>query len=180
MRLLSIAIVNAFSICVVVWPVKAEFTTGLIDVDFKLIFNNLPPPFPPQVGPAVVGVDGDIWNTDSNPFVHTTGILGLAKGIASNGVTYSLSGATNGITGFTGFASSPYASLMGDGFTVNPGNTMTIAFNGLTAFQPYDLYFYSSFANSLGGDVRTTTFTISGTSLTAMTVGTRQRFRRRK
>jgi hypothetical protein len=154
------------SIWLVAFPAKAEFTSGLINVDFKFTAA-----FPQQTGPAVIGVDGDIWNTDSNPFVHTTGILGLAKGIASNGVTYSLSGVTNAVTGQNAFGSSAYQSLMGDGFIVAPGNTMTISFSGLTAFQPYELYFYSSNANPGGTDNRSTIFTIGGVSLTATTLG---------
>src|SRR5207253_3041727 len=51
------------------------------------------------------------------------------------------------------------------------GSTMTITFNALTAFQPYDLYFYASNANPAGTDVRTTNFTIAGTSLAATTTG---------
>jgi hypothetical protein len=146
---------------------RADFTIGLIDVDFKFTTT-----FPQQTGPAVIGVVGDLWNSDLNYLAHTTGVLNLAKGASSNGVTYSLAGATNAIVGQGGgFAETPYASLMADGYTVSSGNTMTITFNGLTAFQPYDLYLYSSFANSSGNDIRTTTFTISGTSLTATTVG---------
>jgi hypothetical protein len=172
MRRLSLAIVIAISIWATALPAKAEFSTGLIGVDFKLILINFPPPLPPQVGGAVIGADGDVWNTDSNFLPHTTGVLTLAKGLASNAVAYSLSGATNIIIGQgTGFASTPYASLMADGFTVAPGSVMTIAFNGLTPLQPYDLYFYSSFANPSGNDVRATTFTIAGTSMTATTVG---------
>jgi hypothetical protein len=32
---------------------------------------------------------------------------------------------------------------MADGFLEFPGSTFTMTFNGLTAFQPYDLYLYS-------------------------------------
>ena len=172
MRLLSTAILIVYSICLIPVPAKADFTSGLIDVDFKLMPTNLPPPFPPQVGPAVIGVDGDVWNTESNPFDHTSGVLGLAKGAPSSGVNYSLSGVTNAVTGQNAFsAPSPYRSLMGDGFIVAPGNTMTIAFSGLTAFQPYELYLYASNANPGGTDNRSTIFTIGGVSLTATTVG---------
>jgi hypothetical protein len=157
----------AASICLVALPAKAEFTAGLIDVDFKFTTA-----FPQQTGPAVTGVAGDLWNTELNPFAHTTGILSLAKGASSNGVTYSLAGATNALVGQGGgFASTQYASLMADGYTVSAGNTMTITLNGLTAFQPYNLYLYSSFADSSGSDIRTTTFTIGTASLTAMTIG---------
>ena len=171
MRLFAITIVNMVSIFLLASPVKAEFITGLIDVDFKLILTNFPPPFPPRVGAAVIGFDGDVWNTESNPFDHTSGVLGLAKGTPSSGVTYSQSGVTNAVTGQNAFASSPYRSLMGDGFIVSPGNTMTLVFSGLTAFQPYELYLYSSNANPAGIDNRSTTFTIGGVSLTATTAG---------
>ena len=145
---------------------KADFPTGLIDVDFNFDIGAT------QSGAAVIGTSGDVWNGQSNPFLDTIGVLKLATGSPSNGVAYSLSGLTNAIIIGGTSLGAQYAALMGDGYTVGPGNTMTIAFSGLTAFQPYDLYFYSSFATPSGNDFRTTTFTIAGNSLSAMNVGT--------
>lgn len=145
---------------------RAGFPTGLIDVDFNFDIGAT------QSGAAVIGASGDVWNGQSNPFLNTIGVLNLATGIPSNGVAYSLSGVTNaGIIGGTSLGATQYGALMSDGYTVGPGKTMTIGFSGLTAFQPYDLYFYSSFANPSGNDTRTTTFTIASNSLTAMNVG---------
>ncbi len=163
MRLLIHLTVAALSLCLLTVNANADFTSGLIDVDF-----NFTPQSTTESGPAVIGIYSDIWNPESNFSAHTTGVMGLATGSPSNGVAYSLSGVTNALIGGTAFTSTPYSSLMNDGYTVNPGNTMAIAFNGLTAFQPYDLYLYSSFANPAPAIRRTTTFTISGTSLTAM------------
>ena len=141
--------------------VHAEFTSGLINVDFRLAGSEFPPYFfPEQVGAAVVGGDGDKWNSESIIADHTSGNLILASGVISNDVTYSLKGVTGGVIAGIGF--------MGDGYTVSTGNTMTIAVNGLTAFQPYDLYFYSGHVF----DARTTTYTINGSSLTANSTGT--------
>ncbi len=130
---------------------KADFTTGLIDVDFK--FTTL---FPPQTGPAVIGSAGDVWNTELNPSPHTSAILNLSSGTTSNGVMYSLSGFTGAVITGTRF--------IDDGFSVGAGNTSTITLAGLTAFQPYDLYLYSGVSEQ---EVRTTTFTIAGSSLTS-------------
>src|SRR6476659_874499 len=130
-------------------PAKADFTTGLIDVDFKFT-NDLPN----MTGPAVIGSVGDIWNSDLNSFAHTTEVLNLTTGIPSNGVNYSLSGTTNAVIGAGG---PPGATFMGDGYIVSPGNTMMISVNGLTPFQPYDLYFYSSFVYPPSTDIRITT-----------------------
>jgi hypothetical protein len=127
MRLFSIAIVIAFSICLVALPAKAEFTTGLIDVYF-----NFTPQSTTQSGAAVIGTSGDIWNPESNFSAHTTGVLNLVTGSPSGGVAYSLSGVTNALIGGTAFSSTPFASLMNDGYTVSAGNTMAITLNGLT------------------------------------------------
>lgn len=149
-------------------PAKAEFTTGLIDMDFKLSSKA-----PPQVGAALLGAAGDKWNVQSGSgdgrLAHTTGVLILADGNASNGVTLSLSDYSDGIAGGpTGFASTPFSLLMADGFLEFPGSTFAMTFNGLTAFQPYDLYLYSDL---FGRDGRTTTFTIAGISNTAINLG---------
>jgi hypothetical protein len=134
-------------------PVNAEFTAGLIDLDFKFTTT-----WPVQTGPAVVGSAGDVWNTELNVFAPG-GALNLTTGIASNGVSYSASGVTSAIVGGPGF--------MFDGYTVSPGNTMTIIIAGLSPFQPYDLYFYSG----LPSPARSTTFIIAGSSLTSTIVG---------
>jgi hypothetical protein len=170
MRTIRFIFAVAVSFCLHA-PISAEMTSGQADMDFKLTLTNVPPFFPPQIGPAVIGAAGDTWNSESDPSAHTSAILALTSGVASGGVTYTLSGATTIVTGGTAFGSTPYASLMGDGYVVGIGHTMTITLNGLTAFHPYDLYFYSSFANPAGTDNRSTTFTIGGISLTATTVG---------
>jgi hypothetical protein len=167
MRQFAGAAAASILISLIASSARADFTSGLINVDFKFTTT-----FPPQTGPAVIGVAGDEWNSDYNPLAHSSAVLDLAKGAPSGGVTYTLAGGTGAVVGQGGaFFATPYSSLMADGFTVGAGNTMTITFNGLTAFQPYDLYFYSSFANPSGNDLRTTIFTIGIDSLTAMTVG---------
>jgi PEP-CTERM motif len=154
-------------VLMVAWssPAKAGFTNGLIDVDFNFAAGGT------QSGAAVIGASGDVWNGQSDYHVPSAAVLNLATGSPSSGVSYSLSGFTQEVDGGSALAFTQYGQLMRDGYIVGPGNTATISFSGLTAFQPYDLYFYSSFADASGTDVRTTTFTIAGNSLTATTVG---------
>ena len=146
-------------------PANAEFITGLINLDFKLDSN-----VPPQAGAALFGAAGDEWNVQSaqanGSSAHTTDVLVLANGTASDGVTLSLSDVSNIFAGGpSGFDATPYKNLMADGYIENTGKTFSMTFNGLTAFQPYDLYFYSFFPDSI---VHTTTFTIAGISRTVV------------
>ena len=154
----------AFQLLVAASPAIAGFTTGLIDMDFKLGSPQ------PQTGPALLGTAGDTWNVLSGQanghLAQTTAVLTLANGNTSNGVTVSLSDSSGAAeAGPSGFEGTPYARLMGDEFQEFAGGTFTMMFNGLTPFQPYDLYLYST---ELGNDNRMTTFTISEISLSVV------------
>ena len=120
---------------------KADFTSGLINVDF-----NFTPQAATQTGASTFGAAGDVWNPEFNFDAHTSGILNLATGNPSNNVTYSLNGVNHAIIGATAFLFTPLNPLMGDAYIVSPAKTMTVSFNGLSPLQPYDLYFYSSAA----------------------------------
>lgn len=146
---------------------KADFTTGLIDMDFD--------PFPEsttQTGAALIGSASDTWNSG---VLHPPGVLKLANGNVSNGVTISLAGQTSAIIGGPTFASTPYSPLMYDGYIVGTGKTMTLTFNGLTASQPYNLYLYSV-GVAVSDENRTTTFTIAGNSRSANDAGSPSAF----
>ena len=92
-------------------------------------------------------------------------MLELANGSVSDGVTLSHAGQTNATIGGSTFGSTPYAALMYDAYIVGTGSTMTLTLNGLTAFQPYELYLYSiGLVGENGNENRTTTFTIAGNS----------------
>lgn len=154
----------AFQLLVAASPSMAEFTNGLINMDFKLWSPH------PQTGYALLGTVGDTWNVlsgDANGHLaQTTAVLTLANGNTSNGVTLSLSDSSGAAEADpSGFESTPYARLMGDEFQEFAGGTFTMMFNGLTPFHSYDLYLYST---ELGNDNRTTTFTISGISLSVV------------
>ena len=143
-------------------PVQAEFKTGLIDADFEFAQAN-----PTQSGSALIGSVGDHWNSVP-PNNGATTALSLANGSASQGVTLRITGIDNTIAGGSSFSPGPYAALMSEFFVVSPGNTMTLSLGGLTALQPYDLYFYSQGAST---DLRNTNFTIAGTSKIAASNG---------
>ena len=144
---------------------KGDFTSGLINVDFNFTAQSFN-----QSGPALLGATGDVWNSELSVLPHTTGVLLLANGSSSNGVTYSLAGVDGGMVGGGPFLLTPYNALMSDGYAVQPGNTMNLTLNGLTASQLYDLYLYSV-GIGVGDDGRTTRFTIGGNSRTAVNAG---------
>jgi hypothetical protein len=170
MNLARAVVLVAVALVAVHPAAQAGFTSGLINVDF-----NFPQQSQTQTGAAVIGAPGDFWNPDSNTSVNPTGVLNLASGNVSNGVTIAIGGVTNiTVGGGNPFDFTPYAALMSDGFIVGTGNTMTLSIRGLTTSQPYDLYLYSIGLGS--GENRTTTFTIAGNSRSAHDAGSPSAF----
>ena len=116
-----------------------------------------------QIGPAVIGNSGDLWNPVSNPnpvATDTNPISGSVLGLADatdigTSVALSYTGNTilnSGIsTPFNG-SGSPAANLMEASLSVANTRTATVTLQNL---QPgiYDLYLYSSAGNSLQTEV---------------------------
>jgi len=120
-----------------------------------------------QVGPAVIGNDGDLWNLVSNPNPvagDTNPISGSLQGLADAtdiGTSISLSYTGNTIlnsgagTPFSG-SGSPAANLMEACLGADNTNTATVTLQGLQA-GTYDLYLYSSAGNTLQNEISTFT-----------------------
>jgi hypothetical protein len=121
-----------------------------------------------QIGPAVIGSGGDIWNLVSpatSPF-NSSGSASALRNTSGTATTDSVSWTTTGE--FTrglpqdpvAFDSTPYENLM-SGYLFESG-TGTITIGGLVAGEEYALYLYTQ------GDVnatgRRTTFTVNGGS----------------
>src|SRR5215831_4099787 len=91
-------LVGVFFLLILTGPAaRAEFTSGLIDVDLTFVYVPNPPT---QTGPVVIGAVGDIWNAIRSGN-STTGVLALSNGTTSSGVTLSITGATGIIAGGT-------------------------------------------------------------------------------
>src|SRR5262245_41567630 len=113
MKRISPAIVGTVLVLLTAGHAKAAFTSGLISMDFNV--DGLEAT---QVGPALLGANGDVWNSDTNKAAHTTGLLLLSDGNPSDGVTLTLDAAqfSAALVFFGPFSSTPYAALMKDGF----------------------------------------------------------------
>jgi len=123
-----------------------------------------------QVGPAVIGSTGDLWNPVSNPNPvggDTNPISGSGLRLADPlgiGTTVALAYTGNNIinsgagTPFNG-SGSPAANLMQASLGVANANSGTVTLQGLLP-RKYDLYLYSSAGNS--GQTRVSQFTANG------------------
>ena len=135
----------------------SAFTIGTIDVDF----NGSVTPSANATGAAAIGSVGDAWNILSGTPAGAQA-LNLITGVASSGVTLSLSGTF--ITGTSGGANGPNAALTQDflatGTNGNSTKTGTITLAGLTPSQSYAIYLYNG-STSVG---RITDFSVVGTS----------------
>jgi hypothetical protein len=140
-------------------PAYSTFTIGTIDVDF----NGGVTPSASATGAAAIGSVGDVWNILSGT-PSGAQALNLVTGVASSGVTLSLSGTF--ITGTPGGANGPNAALTQDflatGTNGNSTKTGTITLAGLTPSQSYAIYLYNGNGSTSVG--RITDFSVVGTS----------------
>ena len=94
---------------------------------------------------AVLGATGDYWNIETGISSGPTALLDSKKN--SSGISFAYSGTAAGNIGPTspsnGFNGTPYAKLMSDYISVQPGHTGLLIFNGLKSGVTYTLYVYS-------------------------------------
>ena len=134
----------------------SAFTIGTIDVDF----NGSVSPSATATGAAVIGTGTDVWNVISGS-TATNLALNLTTGVASSGVTLSLSNTFT--AGTSGGANGPNAALTQDFLATSHASqakTGTVTLSGLTIGHAYEIYLYTG-STSIG---RITDFSVVGTT----------------
>jgi hypothetical protein len=151
------------------WSLTLGDDKGLVNVDFNAT------PVSTQVGPGLIGQQGDTWNAVAGHGGAQAALPLLTSYNAPSTVTLAYSGITNTFTsgGTNSFFSTPFANLMRDYLYIASGNTGTVTIGGLTPNMPYDLILYS---NPDLNATRFTNFTVNGESKAANSHGSATSF----